>query len=163
MHPQHPQHTPRKKSHGCLITSIVGVVILGLAGFGGCAAIVANAPDPGTSTAPVPSDTGYHGTESPTHKAAPKVAFKVSGSAPAGVDITYGSDSDNRQGGSDVPWHASLKRQSGAMWYSVTAQLQGSGDITCSVTIGGHTKKGHASGSYNICQAQINAPLGGWN
>lgn len=160
MHPQHPQPAPRKKSRGCLITSIVGVVVLGLVGFGGCAAIVANS-DP--STTPSPSDTGYHGSEKPTHKAAPKVKFKVSGSAPAGVNITYGSDSDNRQGGSDVPWHASLKRQSGAMWYSVTAQLQGSGDITCSVTIGGHTKKGHASGSYNICSAQINAPLSGWN
>lgn len=166
MHPQHPQPAPRKKSHGCLITSIVGVALLGLAGFGGCAAIVAGAPD--QTTAPTAKSTGgYQGSDKPSHsakpKAAPKVKFKVSGDAPAGVDIMYGSDSDNRQGGSDLPWHATLKRAKGAMWYSVTAQLQGGGDITCSVTIGDHTEKGHASGSFNICSAQINAPLSGWS
>ncbi|MGV9991375.1 hypothetical protein [Streptomyces sp. NPDC003374] len=50
------------------------------------------------------------------------------------------------------------------MYYSVTAQLQGSGDINCSVTIGDKTKKGHASGGYNICQTQLNSGLlGGWD
>ncbi|MGW6210522.1 hypothetical protein [Streptomyces sp. NPDC055109] len=40
-----------------------------------------------------------------------------------------------------------------ALSYSLTAQLQGSGDIHCSVTVAGNTKKGHASGGDNICNA----------
>ncbi|MEV8459604.1 MULTISPECIES: hypothetical protein [Streptomyces] len=98
-----------------------------------------------------------------------KVVFKVWGTAPSGalgpLDITYGSDSDNRQG----KWNgheftATLPLDEEALYYSVTAQLQGSGDINCSVTIDGETEKGHASGGYNICTAQANAGLlGGWD
>jgi hypothetical protein len=98
-----------------------------------------------------------------------KVVFKVWGTAPSGalgpLDITYGSDSDNRQG----KWNgrtftATLPLDEDALYYSVTAQLQGSGDINCSVTVDGETEKGHASGGYNICTAQANAGLlGGWD
>lgn len=98
------------------------------------------------------------------------VVFKVWGTAPAGtlgpLDITYGSDSDNRNGRfADGKFEATLPLNKDALYYSVTAQLQGSGDIQCSVTIGDKTKKGHASGGYNICQTQLNAGLlgGGWN
>jgi hypothetical protein len=46
----------------------------------------------------------------------------------------------------------------------VNAQLQGSGDINCSVTVDGTTKKGHASGGYNICDAQLSSNFtGGWS
>jgi hypothetical protein len=46
----------------------------------------------------------------------------------------------------------------------VTAQLQGSGDINCSVSVEGHSKKGHASGGYNLCTAQLSSGLlGGWD
>ena len=171
MNPQHPQNmppqpTPRKSRTGCWITAAVVAGITILAAFGGCAALISSAPDPGATPA-AKSTGGYQGGDQPGEsakpKTAPKVKFKVSGNAPAGVDIMYGSDSDNRQGGSGVPWHATLKRSKGAMWYSLTAQLQGGGDITCSVTVGGHTQKGHASGSYNICEAQVDAPLGGWS
>ncbi|MFE2822938.1 hypothetical protein [Streptomyces sp. NPDC059271] len=49
------------------------------------------------------------------------------------------------------------------MSYSLTAQLQGSGDIHCSVAVAGNTKKGHASGGYNICNAQLSSGLfGDW-
>lgn len=90
------------------------------------------------------------------------VVFKVWGNAPGGVDITYGSDTDSRDG----KWAAGnfseeLKVDDEAMYYSVTAQLGGSGDINCSVTIDGKTKKGHAQGEYNICMAQLNAGLFG--
>ncbi|MET7524704.1 hypothetical protein [Streptomyces sp900116325] len=49
------------------------------------------------------------------------------------------------------------------MYFNVMAQLQWSGDIQCSVTVDGETKTGHASGDYNICNAQLSAGLfGGW-
>ncbi|MFE6805292.1 hypothetical protein [Streptomyces sp. NPDC057696] len=92
-----------------------------------------------------------------------KVVFKVWGSAPSGVDTTYGSDSDNRDG-SGLPMTKTLPLNDDALYFHITAQLQGGGDINCSVTIGDKTKKGHASGSYNICTAQLNGGLlGGWD
>ncbi|MEV6792905.1 hypothetical protein AB0M87_13070 [Streptomyces sp. NPDC051320] len=95
-----------------------------------------------------------------------KAVFKVWGNAPAGalgpIDITYGSDSENIQG-HGVPMTKTLTVDADAMYYNVTAQLQGSGDIHCSVTIDGTTKTGHAQGGYNICSAQLSGGLfGGW-
>ncbi|WP_203962229.1 hypothetical protein [Actinocatenispora thailandica] len=84
----------------------------------------------------------------------------------SGVDITYGSDSDSRQGPNAVPWQASLPRDDSGktLYYAVTAQLNSGGDITCEVLVG--TKvvaAGHASGGYNICSAQIGQDfLGTW-
>lgn len=105
----------------------------------------------------------------PHPKPKPKVVtFKVWGTAPAGalggLDITYGSDSDTRQGSfSNGTFTKTLPLDDDAMYYSIDAQLQGSGDINCSVTVDGKTKKGHASGGYNICMAQLNGGLfGGW-
>jgi hypothetical protein len=92
-----------------------------------------------------------------------KVVFKVWGSASAGVDITYGSDSDSIQG-HGLPMTKTLTLKDDAMYYNVTAQLQGGGDIHCSVTVDGKTKSGHASGGYNICNAQLSGGIfGGWN
>ncbi|MEU9206466.1 MmpS family transport accessory protein [Streptomyces sp. NPDC048415] len=100
-----------------------------------------------------------------TEPAAPadKVVFKVWGSGPSGVDITYGSDTDNLQG-RGLPMTKTLTLKDDAMYYSVTAQLQGGGDIHCSVTVDGKTKTGHAVGGYNICSAQLSGGLfGGWS
>ncbi|GIL28140.1 MmpS family transport accessory protein [Actinocatenispora comari] len=119
------------------------------------------APHSGKTKAAAPAKK----TISPTPtkpKAKPKVTFKVSGSTPSGVDITYGSDSDNRQGGDSAPWSATLNRDDSGdtQWYSITAQLQGGGDITCTILVDGKAiASGHASGGYNICQAQI---IQGW-
>ncbi|MFE2883195.1 hypothetical protein ACUXZZ_37020 [Streptomyces graminifolii] len=98
-----------------------------------------------------------------------KVVFKVWGTAPAGalggLDIGYGSDSDTRKGTfKDGRFEATLTLDKDAMYYDVHAQLQGSGDINCSVTVDGKTKKGHASGGYNICNAQLSSNFtGGWS
>jgi hypothetical protein len=99
----------------------------------------------------------------------PKVVFKVWGTAPAGalgpLDITYGSDSDTRKGTfKNGKFEATLPLNDEALYFTVMAQLQGSGDINCSVTVEGETKKAHASGDYNICHAQASAGLlGGWD
>lgn len=95
--------------------------------------------------------------------------FKVWGTAPAGalgpLNITYGSDSDNRDGAfKNGKFEATLPLDDDAIYFNVTAQLQGSGDIHCSVTVGGKTKKAHAAGDYNICMAQLSPGLlGGWH
>lgn len=105
-----------------------------------------------------------------TAKAAAKVVtFKVWGTAPAGalggLDIGYGSDTDTRKGAfKNGKFEATLPLKDGAMYYQLNAQLQGSGDINCSVTVDGKTKSGHASGGYNICDAQLSSTFdGGWS
>jgi len=111
------------------------------------------------------------GTEKPKKSEEPKktkspsesdaVTFKVWGEAPSGVDITYGSDTDNRSA-KGLPVTKELKFNEDAAFYSVDAQLLGGGDINCSVTVEGKTKKAHASGSYNICSAQLSNTGFGW-
>ena len=103
------------------------------------------------------------------------VVFKVSGSGYP--SIQYGTDSNNNdvQGGYGplgngvaLPWSASVTYNSKALYYAVTAQLEGSGDISDSVTevittycSDSHQKtesfplaSGHASGGYAIAQAE---------
>jgi hypothetical protein len=110
-------------------------------------------PEADDKPADPPSDEGSAG----------EVVFKVWGSAPSGVDINYGSDSDSRSG-KGLPMTKTLKLDDEAMYYNVSAQLMGGGDINCSVTVDGETKKGHASGDYNICMAQLSSGfLGGWS
>ena len=94
------------------------------------------------------------------------MVFSVTGSAPEGVDITYGTDNSNLTGGA-LPWTASLPLDnSGAtLHYDVSAQLQGpDGSIACSISIGGTViSSGMAIGDYNICSAQIGQNFsGGW-
>ncbi|MER6688951.1 hypothetical protein [Streptomyces minutiscleroticus] len=57
-----------------------------------------------------------------------------------------------------------LKLDGDAMHHHMSAQLMGDGDINCSIAVDGRTKKGHASGGYNICNAQLHSGLfGGWS
>lgn len=86
---------------------------------------------------------------------AERVTFTVTGKAPRGVDITVGSDTVSL-GGKRVPYERSIKFDGDALYYAVSAQLNGKGKIRCSVTIGDKTKRGRASGGYNICSAQLN-------
>lgn len=98
----------------------------------------------------------------PKEEEAPKgrAVFKVWGTAPNGVSVTYGSDSENLDG-SGLPMEKTLKVKDDALYYTINAQLQGGGDIQCSVTIDGETKKGRARGEYNICMAQLNGDFFG--
>ncbi|MEU6198120.1 hypothetical protein [Streptomyces sp. NPDC047061] len=174
--PQPPKKGPgagKIIGFGCL--GLIGVaVVLGIAtaSVGGSASKPASSTTTGNSAAAgAKDDSKEAGDERADGKKAdaPKtVVFKVWGTAPAGVlgglDITYGSDSDTRQGAfRDGGFEATLPFKKGAMYYTLNAQLQGSGDINCSVTVDGQTKSAHASGGYNICDAQLSSDFtGGW-
>lgn len=174
--PPFPPQPPKKAGAG----KIIGIGCLGIIGLfvliGIVGALVSNgsgSKKPSGSNAVQPAtDAGRSSAPkaSPTKQAEKKtVVFRVWGTAPAGalgpLDITYGSDTDNRKGTFDNgTFEATLPMNKNAMYYTVSAQLQGSGDINCSVTIDGKTKKGHASGGYNICDAQLSSGLlGGWD
>lgn len=91
-----------------------------------------------------------------------KVEFIVSGSAPDGIDITYGPSGSNFEGPSTLDGTAtmSVPFDGTADYYAIDAQLQGSGSITCKIVVTGPgdnpltVSSGAASGSYNICSAQ---------
>jgi hypothetical protein len=97
--------------------------------------------------------------------------FACTGSTQEGVDITYGTDSSNLNGASQVPWSANLPLGTNVQFFDVSGQLQGAGSITCTTTVvykqGGSThtitKSGSAQGGYNIASAQIcTDDNGGW-
>ena len=142
--------------------------------------------DPNGKTCPALDSSGYCPGDSPSPSPSPSasptmtrqtdlVVFKVSGSGYPSVQ--YGTDSNNNSptggygplgNGVALPWSTSLTYDSNALYYYVSAQLQGYGDISDSVTevittycSNGHHKtesfplaSGHASGSYNIAQAE---------
>lgn len=95
------------------------------------------------------------GGDAQNSTAATSVEFSVTGYSNHAVDVTYGNDSSNYKG-ENPPFSTSLPIRADALYYDITAQLQGSGIITCRVTIGGVTRVGHARGGYNICSAQLN-------
>lgn len=171
-----PPQPPKKRRAG----KAVGLGCLGIVGLFIVIAIAAAATSSGSknsnsgsttssshgaSKGAAPAKAGGTSSDSGAHT----VTFKVWGTAPAGalggLDITYGSDSDTRKGDfKNGVFTGNVPFKKGALYYDVTAQLQGSGDIQCSVTVDGRTKSGHASGGYNICSAQLSSGLfGDWN
>jgi hypothetical protein len=103
---------------------------------------------PAPAPAPAPAPTGIH------------AAFSCTGSAPEGVDITYGTDTSNYAGGMTVPWSTTITLPSNALYAAVDAQLQGpDGSITCNTTVtwpgGSVTQTGNAVGDYNIASAEV--------
>jgi hypothetical protein len=183
--PVPPAPRPRWARKRVLIPVAVGILLLGVgigaAGSGDDGKKAAAEPAP-TVTVTAPAQVDAEAEPAPTvtvtrtatakakaeadtadsADAAPsgKAVFKVWGSAPAGVDITYGSDGTNLQG-KGLPMEKTLSVDEGAFYYQVTAQLMGGGDVQCSVTIDGKTKKGRAKGGYNICSAQLNSDFSG--
>jgi len=98
-----------------------------------------------------------------------QVVFACSGDAP-GVNITYGSDSTH-DAAAGSPFTATFPLSSSAEYYSVSAQLYGSGSINCSVTVHWNQegqsyvarKAGSASGGYNIADPEVCSNFtGGW-
>jgi hypothetical protein len=104
-----------------------------------------------------------------------KIVFKVWGSGYPSIQYGTASDSNSPAGGYGplgdgvaLPWEGSVKYSPGALYYAVSAQLEGYGEIWDSVTevvttycSNGHHKterlllaSGHASGGYNIAQAE---------
>lgn len=141
--------------------------------YAGMATAVLGLAALGMTACDTAGSTGYTGNDSSKQHAKPhkastptpaKVKFVVTGRAAQGVDITYGSDSDSRDGANHVPWSATLPANDKVEYYDLSAQLSGGGDITCSIYVGGKLiRRGHAAGGYNICDAQISPGLtGGW-
>ncbi|MHC5903554.1 hypothetical protein ACVNF4_06515 [Streptomyces sp. S6] len=178
--PQPPKKSPLGKILGFGCLGVIGLFVLigiAVAAFGGAASsdnsgtsdVSESKPSATTGGAGKPAaQDAKEDTGKDDDKKADTVTFKVWGDAPAGslgsLDITYGSDSDTRKGTfKNGAFEATLPISKDALYFHVMAQLQGSGDINCSVTVNGKTKKAHAAGGYNICNAQASSNFtGGW-
>lgn len=181
---------PSRRRGGCrraaLITAgaVVVLIVIAVAAGGGGKSTPASVPStsgpPATAPAPqvtadvngatcAPGDMtdGFCPGDSPSPVPPTTVTFVVTGAGDP--SITYGSDSDNRDGGGHLgtlgdgnalPWKRSLSFNGDSLYYSVSAQLEGSGDISCKIIVSGPgdnpttVASGHASGGYNICSAQ---------
>ena len=128
----------RKRAVASVLLGLGALVLLTL---GGCA-----------------STSGRSGQQK---QATRSVEFIVTGSAPNGVDITYGSDASNYRGSLPMDVTKPITKN---VLYWVMAELHGGGRITCKVIIGTTVRAGHAIGGHNVCTAQSPGDLiGGWN
>lgn len=163
--PQRKRHHPLRWILGGIGALIALFVVIGVATAG-------STPPPRTHNATAATTQPSTAPATPAAASTPplhvtRVKFVVTGTgAPS---ITYGSDSDNRDGGgtlgilsdgNTLPWHGSMKFRGDAEFYSIDAQLESGGDITCKIVVTGPgvapltVASGHASGGDNICSAQ---------
>jgi hypothetical protein len=180
--PQPPKKKTGRKiaGFGCLgIVAIVVIAIIATAASGaksGSGATSAAAPTAVATTAAVgaaaaaPATTKTTAAAAAASKAAAavpqQVVFSCTGSAPDGVDITYGAEGTN-DSGSSLPFTVTVSLDSSAQYYNVTAQLQGDGQVSCSTVVdwdGQSVKQsGSAEGGYNIASAEVCSDFsGGW-
>jgi hypothetical protein len=157
----HPSSPVASSSPSAEASQAIGQPSSSLSGSPSASASVSGSP----SASPAPTMT----------RQTDVVVFRVSGSGYP--SIQYGTDSNNNSppggygplgNGNALPWSGSVTYDSSALYYYVSAQLQGYGDISDSVTEvittycsdGSHKTEsfslasGHASGGYNIALAE---------
>lgn len=147
--PGHRQ-PPRKRRKGGIAAFVIGgsvaviiVIAIAAANSGG----KAPASSPGTPAA------GASSPAAPAKAAAATtVTYVVTGSS---ADVTYGP------AGSSLSGHAGMSKTTAIpahapAYYSIDAQLSGSGSVTCEILVSGKViSKSTASGAYNIASCEI--------
>jgi hypothetical protein len=168
-----PPMAPRKRHHyirwtfagfGALILLIV---IIGVAAGSSKGKGTTAAPQQSTAAPATQAAVPAAATPTPTVNPVTEITFTVTGTGDP--SITYGTDSDNRDGGGTLgqlgdgnatPWTRTLTFDGSALYYFMDAQLEGAGNISCKITATGPgdapltVATGHASGNYNICSVQ---------
>jgi hypothetical protein len=156
--PQPPQR-PRK-SHK-------GLAFLGCGGLGALVVLIAILASPSSPSSP-PAVSQQQTAAAPAQSAAPAqpaakaaaaqtVTYVVTGSA---ADVTYGPAGSSLSG--TVPMRVS-KPLGTPLYYSINAQLQGGGSVSCQILVDGQViSSSTATGGYNIAQCEIGQdPLSG--
>jgi hypothetical protein len=177
-----PKKSGAKVGYGCLtVVAAVVVVLIAVAVDSGGKSANAGSATPVTTTttaasagaaaggntaAAVPAGTVAAQPASQAPAVPDQVVFSCTGSAPDGLSITYGPEG-TQDSGSSLPFKQALPLGSSAQYYSVTAQLQGAGQITCTTTVDSDgqstTQIGSANGGYNIASAEVCSDFsGGW-
>lgn len=160
---------PRKKHTARNVLAVIGgiiaavIVISVAANGGGSKPTTADTPaDAGTQAAAPDAQTQpaapAHSTAQAKPAAAQTVTYEVTGST---ANVTYGPAGSNSEG--TVPMHVT-KPLGTPIYYAITAQLQGSGSVTCKILVSGKViSQATANGGYNIAQCEISQDFsGGW-
>jgi hypothetical protein len=149
-----PGPPPRRKK------SRKGLAFLGCGGLAAVVILVAVIAGASSSS----SSPGSSSTQ--TQAAAPPAQSAAAAAAPAKQTVTYevsGSDADVTYGptGSDLSGSVPMNKTQDIpskppLYYSVQAQLQGGGTVTCKIKVDGKViSQSTASGGYNIAQCEI--------
>jgi hypothetical protein len=149
--PQPPQPRPKSRKglafFGC--GGLFALVIL--------IAALASHSSPSSSAPPAPSMQQTPAAAPPAQGSAPAAAaqtvtYVVTGST---ADVTYGPAGSSLSG--SVPMHVTKDIPSSApVYYSIDAQLQGSGSVSCQVLVSGKViSSSTATGGYNIASCEI--------
>jgi hypothetical protein len=114
------------------------------------------------ATAPLPSASAaapVHSAAAAKAPAAETVTFQVEGSP---ADVTYGPAGSNFSG--SVPLNVTNPLGT-PIYYAITAQLQGGGQVSCRILVDGKViSQSTASGGYNIADCEISQGFtGGWH
>jgi hypothetical protein len=161
--PTQPPAKPKRGKSGCL--GCAGILVLAaIIGIGANTAgnhTKTTATTPAASSAPAgqaqnqPPATSSAPAAAPTPAVQHTVTFVVTGAADA--DVNYG------QAGSTIQGHApmSVSQPLGnPLYYSISAQLQGDGQVSCEIQIDGKAiSQATASGGYNIAMCEISKDL----
>ena len=114
---------------------------------------------PAKAASPIVSST----SPSASPSFAQTVTFSCTGSAPDGVDITYGPSGSNYSA-SALPFSKTMSLDTSTLYYDTSAQLQGSGTVTCQTVVkyldnSGNPKTATASATaqvgYNLADAEM--------
>ncbi|WP_055495638.1 hypothetical protein [Streptomyces sp. TP-A0356] len=140
---------------GCL--GIVGVLVLG-----GVISAAGGGKSGGTADMPAaaPSHANDGTKTAAQHSAATKqtpqtVTYVVTGTS--GADVQYGPAGSSAQG--TVPMSVT-KPLKNPQYYSITAQLQGAGRVTCQLKVNGKViSQSTAAGGYNIASCEISKDI----
>lgn len=155
--PRYAPHPPPKKSRAGLFAG------LGCGGLGALVILIVVITAGGSSSSPSAPAAGTQQTQSAAPAAtkaaaAQTVTYEVAGST---ADVTYGPAGTSLSG--SVPLHVT-KPLGTPLYYSISAQLQGGGDVSCKILVDGKViSSSEASGGYNIAQCEISPGFtGGW-
>lgn len=156
-YPPQPPQQPRKSRIGlfsCLGCGGLAAIVILIAAVAGAHSTTSSAPvtfHPAQPAVPEQSKTAVRPA------AAQTLTYMVTGSA---ADVTYGPTGTSVSGA--VPLNVSGPLGD-PLYYSIQAQLQGSGSVTCELEIDGKViSTATASGGYNIAMCEISRdPLSG--
>lgn len=160
-----PPPAPRKKHTARnVLLSIVG-------GFGALivvSAVVSAGKPSASSPAAATTVTATHPAAASSAQAvAAQVTYACTGSAPDGIDITYGPEGSS-YGATSLPFSKTMSLDASAGYFDITAQLSGSGSVSCTATVqasdGTRTvASAAAQGGYNLANAEVCSDFsGGW-
>lgn len=158
--PQQPPQQPRKSRRGLAFLGCggLGAIVALIAALGASHSSSSSSAAPAVLPSAVPVQTvAAANSAAPAKPAAHTLTYVVTGSA---ADVTYGPTGTNV--GGTVPLNISGPLGD-PLYYSIQAQLQGGGTVSCELEIDGKViSSSTASGGYNIAMCEISRdPLSG--